>query len=140
MVGCCGGGGCAVNVTTMSSLRLRLGLGVDNGSQRVSLARWAAGGRHAGSDAAEGGNSTPRAILLSALTTVASFGSLSISQHPGTASMGQLLTIAILLTLVCVLTFLPALLALTGRLPRACRAGREPPGELGRASCRERVC
>ena len=46
----------------------------------------------------------------STLTTVGSFGTVSLSYHPGTASMGILLTIAIVLTLVCSLTVLPALL------------------------------
>jgi hypothetical protein len=101
------------NFANVIVLPLLLGLGVDSGIHYVIRAREAAGGAAVGA-----ANSTPRAILLSALTTLASFGALSISQHPGTASMGRLLTIAILLTLVCVLAFLPALLALAGRLPR----------------------
>lgn len=55
--------------------------------------------------------STPRAILLSALTTVASFGSLAISPHPGTASMGLLLMLAISFTLLTTLFLLPAAIA-----------------------------
>jgi len=105
--------GLPFNFANVIALPLLLGLGVDSGIHMVTRAREEAGGK-----AASPSNSTPRAILLSALTTLASFGSLSISRHLGTASMGQLLTIAILLTLVCVLTFLPALLALAGRLPR----------------------
>ena len=54
------------------------------------------------------GTSTPRAVLFSALTTVASFGSLMLSPHRGTASMGELLSIAIAFTLVCTLIVLPA--------------------------------
>jgi len=59
--------------------------------------------------------STPRAVVFSALTTIGSFGSIALSSHPGTASMGVLLTIAITLTLVCTLLVLPALMALTQR-------------------------
>ena len=55
--------------------------------------------------------STPRAILFSALTTMCSFGTLAISSHLGTASMGQLLTISLTLALVCTLVVLPCLLA-----------------------------
>jgi predicted RND superfamily exporter protein len=55
--------------------------------------------------------STPRAVVFSALTTIGSFASISLSGHPGTASMGVLLTIAITLTLVSTLTVLPALMA-----------------------------
>ena len=54
--------------------------------------------------------STPRAILFSALTTIGSFGSIALSSHPGTSSMGVLLTIAIFLSLVCTLIVLPALM------------------------------
>jgi hopanoid biosynthesis associated RND transporter like protein HpnN len=58
-------------------------------------------------------SSTPRAMLFSALTTIASFGSLALSSHPGTASMGVLLTVAVLMALVCSLVVLPALMAQT---------------------------
>ena len=54
------------------------------------------------------GTSTPRAVLFSALTTVGSFGSLMLSSHRGTASMGELLSIAIAFTLLCTLFVLPA--------------------------------
>ena len=63
--------------------------------------------------------STPRAVLFSALTTIASFGSLAVSPHPGLASMGLLLTIAILWSLVCTLVVLPDVLALVGKAGRS---------------------
>ena len=53
--------------------------------------------------------STPKAVLFSALTTIGSFGSLAISQHPGMASMGLLLTAALIYTTLCTLIVLPAL-------------------------------
>lgn len=59
--------------------------------------------------------STPRAVLFSALTTIGSFGSIALSSHPGTSSMGVLLTIAIALSLGCTLVVLPALMTVTGR-------------------------
>ena len=55
--------------------------------------------------------STPRAVLFSALTTMVSFGSLMVSSHRGTASMGLLLTICLTLAMACTLIVLPALLA-----------------------------
>ncbi len=55
-------------------------------------------------------SSTPRAVLFSTLTTIASFGSLMVSGHLGMASMGQLLTIALGCTLLCTLVVLPALM------------------------------
>ena len=57
--------------------------------------------------------STPRAVVFSALTTIGSFGSIALSGHPGTSSMGILLSVSIILTLASTLIFLPALMALT---------------------------
>lgn len=57
-------------------------------------------------------SSTARAVLFSALTTLAAFGSLATSPHPGTASMGLVLAISLLITLACAMVVLPALLAL----------------------------
>jgi predicted RND superfamily exporter protein len=59
--------------------------------------------------------STARAVFYSALTTLASFGSLALSVHPGMGSMGKLLTVGIVLMLVCNLIVLPALIELIGR-------------------------
>ena len=52
---------------------------------------------------------TPRAVVFSALTTIGSFGALGLSSHPGTASMGILLTVAITLATLCTVVVLPAL-------------------------------
>ena len=51
-----------------------------------------------------------RGMLYSALTTAAAFGSLMLSDHPGTASMGALLALALMFTLLATLLVLPALL------------------------------
>jgi predicted RND superfamily exporter protein len=56
-------------------------------------------------------SSLTRAVLFSALTTGTAFGSLWLSHHPGTASMGKLLALSLAFTLVASLLFLPALLA-----------------------------
>jgi hopanoid biosynthesis associated RND transporter like protein HpnN len=56
--------------------------------------------------------STSRGVLFSALTTIASFGSLSFLSHRGTASMGILLTLCICFMIVCCLLVLPAFLKL----------------------------
>jgi len=55
-------------------------------------------------------SSLTRAIIFSALTTTAAFGTLCLSSHPGTASMGRLLALSMGCTLASVLLFLPALL------------------------------
>ena len=54
--------------------------------------------------------SLARAVLFSALATGSAFGALWISSHPGTASMGLILMISLIWTLVCALIFEPALL------------------------------
>jgi predicted RND superfamily exporter protein len=51
-----------------------------------------------------------RGMFYSALTTGSAFGSLMLSQHPGMASMGALLTMSLAYTLLATLLFLPALL------------------------------
>jgi len=93
------------NFSNIIALPLLLGISVDNGIHMVH--------RHRLGNAAHGSllkTSTARAILFSTLTTVCSFGNLLFSPHPGTASMGAILTIGILLTLVSTLLVLPALL------------------------------
>ena len=55
-------------------------------------------------------SSLAKAVFFSALATGAAFGSLWISNHPGTASMGKILMISLAWTLVCALIFEPALL------------------------------
>lgn len=57
-------------------------------------------------------SSTPRAVALSALTTIASFSSIALSSHPGTASMGVLLAVSVSLSLIATLVVLPALITL----------------------------
>ena len=52
-------------------------------------------------------SSTPKAITISAATTIASFATLAISQHNGTSSMGILLFISLMMTLLSSIFFLP---------------------------------
>jgi uncharacterized protein len=55
-------------------------------------------------------SSLTRAIFFSAMTTATAFGSLWLSSHPGTASMGKLLALSLATTLAAVLLFQPALM------------------------------
>jgi len=55
-------------------------------------------------------SSLTRAVFFSATTTASGFGTLWLSVHPGTASMGELLMISLFWTLITVLFVLPALL------------------------------
>jgi uncharacterized protein len=98
-----------LNFANVIALPLLFGLGIASGTHLVMRAREEASG------AALFRTSTPRATVFSALTTIASFASLSFSTHRGTQSMGILLAIAILWTLVATLVLLPALLELARR-------------------------
>lgn len=55
-------------------------------------------------------SSMARAVLFSAGTTLVAFGSLSLSSHTGTSGMGQLLTIALLCSVLSTFIVLPVLL------------------------------
>ncbi|MEW5704455.1 MAG: MMPL family transporter [Pseudomonadota bacterium] len=94
-----------LNFANVIVLPLLLGIGVANGIHFVLRER-------NGIDVDVLHTSTPRAVLFSTLTTIGSFGSLMLSTHLGTASMGTLLTIALLLMMVCTLTLVPAFMAI----------------------------
>ena len=97
-----------INMANILVIPLIFGLGVDNGIHVVD--------RYLG----EGDmdhlmhSSTPRAVMLSTLTTIGAFAALSLSPHAGTASIGLLLTVAIGFLLVFTVFLLPVLLN-TGR-------------------------
>ena len=95
--------GLPINFANIIALPLLLGVGVSFNIYFVM--NWRAG---LGPPLA---SATARAILFSALTTGTAFGSLALSHHPGTASMGVLLLISLACTLVASLVFIPALLA-----------------------------
>ena len=94
-----------LNVANVIVLPLLLGMGVDNGLHVVGRFR------ETGSIADVYKSSTPRAVLVSGLTTLMSFVALAFAAHRGMASMGQLLAIAIGFILFATLIVLPALLA-----------------------------
>lgn len=56
-------------------------------------------------------SSTPRAILFSGLTAIASFGVLAVSKHPGMAGMGVLISVSLTYAILSALIVLPALMA-----------------------------
>jgi hypothetical protein len=96
-----------LNFANIIALPLLLGVGVSFNIYFVM--NWRSG------QAAILGSATARAILFSALTTGTAFGSLALSMHPGTASMGKLLLISLGCTLTASLVFIPALLAAVKR-------------------------
>jgi len=92
--------GMPFNYANMIVLPLLMGFGADTG---IYLARAARGPES---------RATARAVLVSAATTAAAFGALALSPHPGTASMGALLVLALASVVAMAFTLTPALLAL----------------------------
>jgi hypothetical protein len=62
-------------------------------------------------------SSLTRAVIFSALTTATAFGSLWLSSHPGTSTMGKLLALSLVCTLAAAVLFQPVLMG--------------PPREIG---------
>jgi len=91
-----------LNFANVIALPLLLGVGVSFNVYFVM--NWRAGRR------SFLGSPTARAILFSTLTTGTAFGSLALSMHPGTASMGELLLLSLGCTLLVTFIFVPALL------------------------------
>ena len=99
--------GIPFNFANVIALPLLLGMGVDNGIHLVRRL-----GRAEGTSAiAVMHSSTTRAMVFSALTTIASFGNLSFSPHPGMASLGLVLVIGVLTMLLSTLCLVPALVS-----------------------------
>jgi uncharacterized protein len=96
--------GLTLNFANVIALPLLLGVGVSFNIYFVM--NWRAGGT------AFLATPTARAVIFSALTTSTAFGSLALSRHPGTASMGVLLLLSLACTVMTTLLFVPALLAL----------------------------
>lgn len=94
--------GIPLNFANIIALPLLLSLGVSYAIYFVSY--WKAGF----SEPLQ--SSMARAVLFSAATVLVAFGSLSLSSHPGTASMGELLTVALLYSLLATFFVLPCLL------------------------------
>jgi hopanoid biosynthesis associated RND transporter like protein HpnN len=114
-----------LNYANIIALPLLLGVGVSFNIYFVM--NWRAGRREMLASA------TARAVAFSALTTGTAFGSLALSGHPGTASMGALLLISLGCTLVASLVFVPALLAAMAQA-RGHGNERIPTGRLYRFS------
>jgi len=108
--------GVSLNFANIIVLPLMLGIGVDSGIHLVHRHR--AGQRGAAKLLATG---TARAVLFSALTTLASFSTLAFSNHLGIASLGQMLSLGIGMMLLANLIVLPAILALVDGPPSAVR-------------------
>jgi preprotein translocase subunit SecF len=114
MLGLMGWLGISFNPVNIVSLILVIGIGVTNG---VHILNRFAEERHPNILA----RSTGKAVLVSALNTMAGFGSLLVAKHQGIASLGGVMAIGTATCVVASLTFLPAVLSLLCRI-RPCPA------------------
>jgi hypothetical protein len=94
-----------LNFANIIALPLLFGIGV--AFHIYFVMAWRAGGAHLLT------SSLARGVFFSALATATGFGSLWASSHPGTASMGKLLMISLVWTLVSALLFQPALMGIS---------------------------
>jgi hypothetical protein len=92
------------NFANVIVIPLLFGLGVDSAIHYLHRARESTTG------AAVDHTSTPRAITISMLTTLGSFGTLWLTPHRGLSSMGELLTVSIVFMLLTTLVVLPQLI------------------------------
>jgi hopanoid biosynthesis associated RND transporter like protein HpnN len=94
--------GLPLNFANIIALPLLLGVGVAFKIYYVTA--WRAGGTNLLQ------SSLTRAIFFSAMTTATAFGSLWLSSHPGTSSMGKLMALSLVTTLAAAVLFQPALM------------------------------
>lgn len=97
--------GMPFNFANVIVLPLLIGIGVDSGIHIALRERRAPG--------AVFDTSTPRAVTFSALTTMAAFGTLALSDHRGTASMGILLAISMCAAVACIMALTPTVIRWT---------------------------
>jgi hopanoid biosynthesis associated RND transporter like protein HpnN len=94
--------GMPLNFANIIALPLLLGIGV--AFKIYYIMAWRAGQMNLLQ------SSLTRAVIWSALTTATAFGSLWLSSHPGTSSMGKLLALSLICTLCAAVLFQPALM------------------------------
>jgi hopanoid biosynthesis associated RND transporter like protein HpnN len=94
--------GMPLNFANIIALPLLLGVGV--AFKIYYIVAWRAGQ----TDLLQ--SSLTRAVIWSALATATAFGSLWLSNHPGTSSMGKLLALSLICTLAAAVLFQPALM------------------------------
>ncbi len=105
--------GMSYNFANIIGFPLVIGIGVASGVH--ILHRYRQEGEH---HVAHVVHHTGLAVLLSALTTMAGFGSLALARHQGMSSLGVVLLLGVTSCLLTATVVLPALLAALGREPR----------------------
>ena len=106
--------GMKLNFANIIALPLLLGVGV--AFKIYYIMAWRAGQ----TDLLQ--SSLTRAVMFSALTTATAFGSLWLSSHPGTSSMGKLMALALVTTMAAAVLFQPVLMGPPREKARRARA------------------
>ena len=115
--------GMELNFANIIALPLLLGVGV--AFKIYYIMAWRAGQ----TDLLQ--SSLTRAVIFSACTTATAFGSLWLSSHPGTSSMGKLMALALVTTMAAAVLFQPVLMG----PPRERKSdGARPPARGARAA------
>ena len=101
----------SLNCANIMTLPLVIGIGVTNGIQILNrFAEEQTPGILA--------RSTGKAVLVSGLTAIAGFGSLTLAKHQGIQSLGCVMSVGLATCMIAGLTFLPALLNLLVHRPK----------------------
>jgi predicted RND superfamily exporter protein len=95
--------GADFNLVNFIAVPILIGVGVDNGVHIVHRYAGQASGR-------QDMGSTSLAVLLTSLTNMFGFGSLMISAHRGAQSLGLVILVGCVLTLLASLTILPGMI------------------------------
>jgi uncharacterized protein len=122
--------GMKLNFANIIALPLLLGVGV--AFKIYYIMAWRAGQ----TDLLQ--SSLTRAVMFSALTTATAFGSLWLSSHPGTSSMGKLMALALVTTMAAAVLFQPVLMG-PPREPKPKRSKRRMHTDTGAAQSPEPV-
>jgi len=101
--------GIPFNPANIMTLPLVIGIGVTNGIHILNRVAEEHKARILS-------KSTGKAVLVSGLTALSGFGSLTLGKHQGIQSLGLVMSIGIAACMVAGLTFLPAILSVLGRL------------------------
>jgi hopanoid biosynthesis associated RND transporter like protein HpnN len=110
--------GLPLNFANIIALPLLLGIGV--AFKIYYIMAWRAGQTNLLQ------SSLTRAVIFSSLTTATAFGSLWLSSHPGTSSLGKLLALSLVTTMFAAVLFQPALM---GRPRDVADPGADAPGK-----------
>lgn len=100
--------GIPYNFANLMAIPLLLGIGIDSGVHIVH--RW-----RQGTAPADVAGTAGKAVTLSSLTTMASFGSMVLADHRGMQSLGETLLLGMAACLLLSVVALPALLALVAK-------------------------